>query len=73
MPEVGDHLFNHFFHAVKFSKGGINFDNFVGKNPGAPRIMAGIDQFRLANGGQQTLGGRGKSQFVVTANFEIFL
>lgn len=73
MLEIGNDLFNRLFHAVKFGKGWISCDQFIGKNAAEPGILRGIDQFGLTNCGQHAFCRGGVNQGIFFTEFEVFL
>jgi hypothetical protein len=73
VAEVGDDLLDHFLGAVELAEGRIYLDDLVGKDARQPRVVAGIDQGGLADGGQHALGSAGIGQGIFLAQLKIFL
>ena len=73
VTEIGDDLLDRLFHAVEVLEGRIGLDHLVGEDARQTRVLPGIDQFRLTDGGQHALGGTGIGHAVLLADRQEFL
>jgi hypothetical protein len=73
VAEVGDDLLDRVLHAVEILERRIDLDDLVGKDAREARILPGIHQFGLADGGQHALGGAGVGHAILLADRQEFL
>jgi hypothetical protein len=73
MAEVRDDLVDAFFHPVEVFKGRIAADHLVGEDSRQPGVGRGVEQFRFADGQQQTLGGGSVGAAILFAQLEVLL
>src|SRR5713101_3024850 len=60
-------------HAVEIGEGWINADRTVHEDATHPRVAAGVDDLRLADGGKHPFGSAGVSHRLTSAAFQIGL
>ena len=58
MLEERDDLLDRVFHPVELAERRIAPDDAVAEDPGEARIVAGVDELRLADSGEHPLGRR---------------
>ena len=73
MAKERDNLLDSLLHAVKFPEGRIDLDDLIGEDATEAGILAGIDEFRFADGHEHALGGRGVGGGVRFTQLQIFL
>jgi len=71
--EEGDDLLDRVFHAVELAEGRIDPDDLVEEQAGQPRVVVGIHQFRLTNGGEHALGRGRIGGRILLADIQILL
>ena len=72
VAEVGDDLLDDFLGAVELAEGGVDLDHLVGEDARQARVVARVDQLRLADGGQHAFGRAGIRQLVLLAQGQVF-
>ncbi len=73
MLEEGDDLLDRVLHAVELAEGRIDPDDLVEKQAGQPRIVVGIHQFGLTNGGEHALGCGRIGGRILLADIQVLL
>ena len=72
VAEIRDDLLDDFLGAVELAEGGIDLDDLVGEDARQARVVARVDQLRLADGGQHAFGRAGIRQLVLLAQGQVF-
>ena len=73
MLEIGDQMLDRLLHAVELGEGRIAPDHLVLEDAAQTRIVAGVDQLRLADRHQQPLGRAGVGRGVGLAQLQILV
>ncbi|MNS79126.1 hypothetical protein D3C72_1127690 [compost metagenome] len=73
VAEIGHHLLDGIFHAIELLERRIDLDDLVREDPRKTGVIAGIYQFRLANGLEHSFGGRCICRRIAFADIQIFL
>ena len=73
VAEETHHLLDGIFHAIKLVESGVSLDDLVGEQAREARVIAGVEHFGLANGGQHALRCRGVSHGVALALRQVLI
>jgi hypothetical protein len=71
VTEESDDAFDRLFHAVEVCERRISADRTVQEDTAKARVLGRVDQFRLSDGGQQSLRGVGVSHWVASTRLQI--
>src|SRR5262249_29612890 len=72
MPEEADDALDGFFEPVEILKRRVHLERAIHKYAPEPRILGGIDELRLANGGDHALRSGGVESRIGAASIEVF-
>ena len=73
MAEVGHHLLDDLFHAVKLAERRIDANHLVTEDARQAGVVAGVDDFRFTNRHQHALGRAGIGQWLTLADIQVLL
>ena len=73
MAKIRHHLLDRILQSVEVPECRVNLDHLVAEQAGQTLIMPRVEQFRLANGGKNSLSGGRVDERVALAGFKVFL